>query len=159
MGNPTSDSDACLSRCSLRMSEDRLLRRGRYVPGFARTTRNAGTSFRAFSTALGLLLSMPSAGCVSLVAQVWHPAYRFSERSSWHGLYTGVGQLRSRRFSSKDKSLLTEDPAFVGKRAAEIAIKRTVKYGRLSETIGSTVLFVMPSTSGAARGYWDQSLA
>ncbi|MGQ0662670.1 MAG: hypothetical protein ACT4P2_03585 [Pseudomonadota bacterium] len=33
---------------------------------------------------------------------------------------------------------------------------RPVDYGRQPETIGPTAIFVLPSTSGAARGFWDE---
>jgi double-stranded uracil-DNA glycosylase len=44
--------------------------------------------------------------------------------------------------------------AFNGKRAASEYLKRKVDYGAQLETIGATRLFVLPSTSGAARGFW-----
>lgn len=45
---------------------------------------------------------------------------------------------------------------FNGKRAAKEFLGRdTVSYGRQQDRIGSTILFVAPSTSGAARGYWS----
>lgn len=48
--------------------------------------------------------------------------------------------------------------AFNGKRAAKQYFGREkVDYGRQPETIGDTAIFVLPSTSGAARGYWDES--
>ncbi|HHW27512.1 MAG TPA: mismatch-specific DNA-glycosylase [Firmicutes bacterium] len=46
--------------------------------------------------------------------------------------------------------------AFNGKRGAEIFLGRSVEYGRQSESVGTTAIFVLPSTSGAARGYWDE---
>jgi TDG/mug DNA glycosylase family protein len=45
--------------------------------------------------------------------------------------------------------------AFTGKRAAEEFVGRRVDYGALVESIGPTRLFVVPSTSGAARRYWS----
>ncbi len=45
--------------------------------------------------------------------------------------------------------------AFNGKRAAESFLGHKVKYGRQPETIGKTAIYVMPSTSGAARRFWD----
>jgi TDG/mug DNA glycosylase family protein len=48
--------------------------------------------------------------------------------------------------------------AFHGKRAASLALKvpgPTLGYGRQDRTIGETALFVLPSTSGAASGFWD----
>jgi TDG/mug DNA glycosylase family protein len=48
--------------------------------------------------------------------------------------------------------------AFNGKRAASLALKvpgPMLGYGRQSSMIGKTALFVLPSTSGAASGFWD----
>lgn len=48
--------------------------------------------------------------------------------------------------------------AFNGKRAAkEFFDRKTLAYGLQSEQIGTTAIFVLPSTSGAARGFWDES--
>lgn len=46
--------------------------------------------------------------------------------------------------------------AFTSKRAAEEFVGRKVEYGVLSERVGATVLFVLPSPSGAARRYWSE---
>lgn len=46
--------------------------------------------------------------------------------------------------------------AFNGKRAAESYLKRRVtEYGEQVETIGDTLIYVLPSTSSAARRWWD----
>jgi len=45
--------------------------------------------------------------------------------------------------------------AFTSKRAAEEFIGHPVNYGLIAETIGPTMLFVLPSPSGAARRYWN----
>jgi double-stranded uracil-DNA glycosylase len=46
--------------------------------------------------------------------------------------------------------------AFVGKRAAgEVLGKKPGGYGRQDVTIDETRVWVLPSTSGAARGFWD----
>jgi TDG/mug DNA glycosylase family protein len=47
--------------------------------------------------------------------------------------------------------------AFNGKRAAETFFSRPVSYGRQAESVAGAATFVLPSTSGAARGYWDES--
>ncbi len=47
--------------------------------------------------------------------------------------------------------------AFVGKRAAKAYLGRATEYGLQSERLGPTRIFVLPSPSGAARGYWDVS--
>ena len=46
--------------------------------------------------------------------------------------------------------------AFVGKRAAREVLRRNpVRYGEQDTIIGETRVWVLPSTSGAARGFWD----
>jgi TDG/mug DNA glycosylase family protein len=45
--------------------------------------------------------------------------------------------------------------AFVGKRAAQEVVGRPVGYGRQTALIGVSEVWVVPSTSGAARGSWD----
>jgi TDG/mug DNA glycosylase family protein len=45
--------------------------------------------------------------------------------------------------------------AFVGKRAARAVLGRRVGYGPQGVTIGVSNVWVVPSTSGAARGAWD----
>ena len=46
---------------------------------------------------------------------------------------------------------------FNGKRAAREFYGRPVQYGVQAEGIDATVVFVLPSTSGAARGFWDET--
>ena len=45
--------------------------------------------------------------------------------------------------------------AFNGKMAAKAALGRAAGYGRQPERLGPTRVFVLPSSSGAARGFWD----
>lgn len=45
--------------------------------------------------------------------------------------------------------------AFNGKNAARGALGRAVDYGAQPERIGGATLWVLPSTSGAARRYWE----
>lgn len=45
--------------------------------------------------------------------------------------------------------------AFNGKNAARAALGRPVAYGRQPERLGNAAVWVLPSTSGAARGFWD----
>jgi mismatch-specific thymine-DNA glycosylase len=47
--------------------------------------------------------------------------------------------------------------AFNGKNAARGALGRPVDYGPQPERIGNATLWVLPSTSGAARRFWDIS--
>lgn len=45
--------------------------------------------------------------------------------------------------------------AFNGKQAARIVLDRQVSYGRQPELLADAAVWVLPSTSAAARGYWD----
>jgi TDG/mug DNA glycosylase family protein len=47
--------------------------------------------------------------------------------------------------------------AFTSKRAASACLGARPGYGLQNRTIGSTLIFVLPSPSGAARGHWDES--
>lgn len=47
--------------------------------------------------------------------------------------------------------------AFTSKRAASEALERPVEYGFQPERIGHTEIFVLPSTSGLATRFWDES--
>jgi len=49
--------------------------------------------------------------------------------------------------------------AFNGKRSASAFFGKSVAYGyQFRQDIGTTKIYVAPSTSGAARGFWDESL-
>ncbi|MEA3341927.1 MAG: mismatch-specific DNA-glycosylase [Chloroflexota bacterium] len=59
---------------------------------------------------------------------------------------------------SKIRRFAPQALAFNGKRAAKgFYDRKRVDYGRQPNPIRSTVVFVLPSTSGAARRYWDES--
>jgi TDG/mug DNA glycosylase family protein len=45
--------------------------------------------------------------------------------------------------------------AFNGKNAARGALERAVEFGPQEEQIGGAAVWVLPSTSGAARRFWD----
>ena len=47
--------------------------------------------------------------------------------------------------------------AFNGKKSAEIFFNHKVEYGLQLEKIDSTDFWVLPSTSGAARGSWNEN--
>ncbi len=47
--------------------------------------------------------------------------------------------------------------AFVGKRPAQAYFARAADYGLQPDRLGPTRLFVLPSPSGAARRYWDET--
>jgi TDG/mug DNA glycosylase family protein len=60
-------------------------------------------------------------------------------------------------FVSKIKRFAPRAIAFNGKRAAqEFYVRKKVDYGRQSDKIGKMAIFVLPSTSGAARKHWDE---
>ncbi|MDZ4738227.1 MAG: mismatch-specific DNA-glycosylase [Rhodospirillaceae bacterium] len=54
--------------------------------------------------------------------------------------------------------VLTFKPRFLAttsKTAGQLILGSACDYGLHTETIGDTQIFVLPSTSGAARGFWD----
>ncbi len=61
-----------------------------------------------------------------------------------------VAGLESRISTAEPANL-----AFNGKNAARGALERSVDYGVQPERIGGAALWVLPSTSGAARRFWD----
>jgi double-stranded uracil-DNA glycosylase len=70
-------------------------------------------------------------------------------------------QVRDSEFNVEGfkRKIESADPnaiGFNGKRAAEAIFGRPVEYGRHREQLGKVVAYVLPSTSGAARGYWDE---
>ncbi len=67
---------------------------------------------------------------------------------SGHGDDADAVRAKVRRY--KPRAL-----AFNGKRAASVFFGRKVEYGRQQETVGDTVAFVLPSTSGRAGSFWD----
>ncbi len=61
-----------------------------------------------------------------------------------------VGGLQARIAEAEPTHL-----AFNGKNAARGALERDVAYGAQPEQIGGATVWVLPSTSGAARRFWD----
>jgi TDG/mug DNA glycosylase family protein len=61
-----------------------------------------------------------------------------------------VSGLQARIAEAEPESL-----AFNGKNAARAALERSVAYGLQEERIGGAAVWVLPSTSGAARKFWD----
>ncbi|BCJ89889.1 mismatch-specific DNA-glycosylase [Terrihabitans soli] len=74
------------------------------------------------------------------------------------GMDSGLkpGDFDAALFRSKVETLAPSFVAFTSKRAGHeyFGLKR-VAYGLQEEAIGKTAIFVLPSPSGAARGYWD----
>ena len=60
-----------------------------------------------------------------------------------------VDGLRERIAAAEPQNL-----AFNGKNAARGALERDVRFGPQEEQIGGAAVWVLPSTSGAARRYW-----
>ncbi len=60
-------------------------------------------------------------------------------------------------FIDRIKACAPRAVAFNGKRAAQAYFCRDVAYGRQGETLAGAAIFVLPSTSGAARGSWDET--
>ena len=60
-------------------------------------------------------------------------------------------------FSTKIQDVSPRAVAFNGKRAAKAFLGRDVSYGRQPVSVGDVPIFVLPSTSAAARGFWDES--
>jgi TDG/mug DNA glycosylase family protein len=62
----------------------------------------------------------------------------------------GISGLETRIAEAEPDNL-----AFNGKNAARATLERAVDYGLQPERIGGAAVWVLPSTSGAARGFWD----
>ncbi|MDT3700394.1 MAG: mismatch-specific DNA-glycosylase [Thermincola sp.] len=93
-----------------------------------------GKTLPSFGIGLTTLIKGPS------------PQSRTDDIREWtfHGLTQKIEQL-------KPKTV-----AFNGKHAAQEFFGCPVHYGRQAETVGSTNIFVLPSTSGMARKYWNE---
>jgi TDG/mug DNA glycosylase family protein len=75
---------------------------------------------------------------------------------SGQDVHLSAGDFDVSGFRAKIKNYAPKAVAFNGKKAAQLVVATpTVVYGPQKEKIGSTVLFVLPSTSGAARGFWE----
>jgi len=73
-----------------------------------------------------------------------------------HGADAEVGTVEFDR-DGLEARIATAEPAnlaFNGKNAARGALERNADYGLQSERIGGATVWVLPSTSGAARGFW-----
>ena len=60
-------------------------------------------------------------------------------------------------FRSKLGKLAPKAVAFNGKRPAGVFLGQSTDYGRQPERIGQAAIFVLPSTSAAARKWWNES--
>ncbi|HEU4904627.1 MAG TPA: hypothetical protein VFT19_00725 [Solirubrobacterales bacterium] len=71
------------------------------------------------------------------------------------GTATGTGEFDVAGLEARIAAVEPASLAFNGKNAAHGALGRRVDYGPQPELIGAAALWVLPSTSGAARRYWD----
>jgi TDG/mug DNA glycosylase family protein len=67
----------------------------------------------------------------------------------------GTGGFDVPQLESKLDQYKPDWIAFNGKSAGKAALGRPVEFGEQPERLGPARVFVLPSTSGAARGYWD----
>jgi double-stranded uracil-DNA glycosylase len=67
----------------------------------------------------------------------------------------GSSSFDRKRLTAAIAAVAPRHLAFNGKNAARAALGRPVVYGPQPETIGGASVWVLPSTSGAARGFWD----
>lgn len=72
--------------------------------------------------------------------------------SGLRGAHFDAAGLRRKIDSASPRVL-----AFNGKRSAQAFYGAAVAYGQQPDRIGATTVFVLPSTSGAASGFWDVS--
>lgn len=75
-------------------------------------------------------------------------------------VYGADSSLKKSDFGPKElrAKILNHTPnflAFTSKRAGQEFLGRKVQYGLQAETIGNTLLFVLPSPSGLARSHWS----
>ena len=78
-----------------------------------------------------------------------------SKVSAGSDLQVGTGSFDIHRLEAKLDQYRPGWIAFNGKAAAKGALGQAVDYGEQPERLGPTRVFVLPSTSGAARGFWD----
>jgi TDG/mug DNA glycosylase family protein len=67
----------------------------------------------------------------------------------------GTGEFDVAGLETRIAAVEPANLAFNGKNAARGALGRRVDYGPQPERIGGAAVWVLPSTSGAARRYWD----
>ncbi len=66
----------------------------------------------------------------------------------------GTGEFDVAGLEARIAAIEPANLAFNGKNAARAALGRSVDYGLQPERIGGAAVWVLPSTSGAARRYW-----
>jgi TDG/mug DNA glycosylase family protein len=66
-----------------------------------------------------------------------------------------IKDFRKCRLMKNIKKYQPQFLAFIGKKAAEEFLGKSVQYGVQKQSIGATRLFVLPSPSANAKKYWD----
>jgi TDG/mug DNA glycosylase family protein len=67
----------------------------------------------------------------------------------------GTGEFDVAGLQARIAAVEPANLAFNGKNAARGALERDVAYGPQEEQLGGAAVWVLPSTSGAARRFWD----
>jgi TDG/mug DNA glycosylase family protein len=67
----------------------------------------------------------------------------------------GTGEFDVSGLQARIRAAEPANLAFNGKNAARGALERDVAFGPQEEQIGGAAVWVLPSTSGAARRFWD----
>jgi TDG/mug DNA glycosylase family protein len=78
-----------------------------------------------------------------------------SKTASGSDAEVGSRGVDRKRLTAAVAAVAPRHLAFNGKNAARAALGRPVVYGPQPEAIGGASVWVLPSTSGAARGFWD----
>lgn len=78
-----------------------------------------------------------------------------SKTASGSDAEVGSSGVDRKRLTAAVAAVAPRHLAFNGKNAARAALGRPVVYGPQPEAIGGASVWVLPSTSGAARGFWD----
>ena len=78
-----------------------------------------------------------------------------AKRASGSDADLSTGDMDAARLERLVLTIKPDVLAFNGKQAAKTFLLRNVEYGIQPERIGDTRVFVLPSTSGAASGFWD----
>jgi TDG/mug DNA glycosylase family protein len=124
---------------------------GAYYAGpgnvFWRTLHEIGLTPRQFAPREFHLLSENDAGLTDVAKKVFGPDSRHLK-----------GDFDTKAFTERILSVSPAAVAFNGKNAVAAYLgrpTRRISYGLQEERLGGSILFVLPSTSGAARRFWD----
>jgi double-stranded uracil-DNA glycosylase len=114
---------------------------------FWQTLHEIGLTDRQFAHDEFRLLSKYGAGLTDVAKKVFGPDSKHSKRD-----------FDAAAFSERVLNAAPAIIAFNGKKAASVFLgrpTRQISYGLQVERLGQSLLFVLPSTSGAARRFWN----